>query len=152
MVDDGIAEAADGRGLRHKIWQAWQRVARDVEAEAKAKAAAAAKSGGMPSRMSASWRPTEVAPTGAQAVAVAAPRYGGSPSTALTPTPPISGSQNSAAKLSPPDFPTVDPAGNPLADGYVWFKDKASLRHVAVRVWEALEEAKQFDLRRQGLA
>jgi hypothetical protein len=56
MVEDGVTEAADGRGLRDRIWKSWQRVCRDVAAEA----AAAKPKRVPPSRISPEWRPTVV--------------------------------------------------------------------------------------------
>ena len=56
MVEDGVTEAADGRGLRDRIWKSWQRVCRDVAAEA----AAAKPKRVPPSRISPDWRPTVV--------------------------------------------------------------------------------------------
>ncbi len=58
MVEDGVTEAADGRGLRDRIWKSWQRVCRDVAAEA----AAAKPKRVPPSRISPEWRPTVVPP------------------------------------------------------------------------------------------
>ncbi len=147
----GVVAKGEKPLTANSLRQIWKRVCRDVEAEAKAKAAAAAKSGGMPSRMSASWRPTEAAPTGARAVAVVAPRYGAAPSTALTPTQPVSGSQNSTPK-SPPAFPTVDPAGNKLEEGMVWFDGEPTLLRVAQEMWRVSESGKAMDRRWQGLA
>jgi hypothetical protein len=58
MVEDGVTEAAEGRGLRDRIWKSWQRVRRDVAAEA-----AAAKAKRVPpSRVSPEWRPALVPP------------------------------------------------------------------------------------------
>jgi len=58
MVEDGVTEAADGRGLRDRIWKSWQRVCRDVASEA-----TAAKPKRLPpSRISPDWRPTVVPP------------------------------------------------------------------------------------------
>jgi hypothetical protein len=58
MVEDGVTEAADGRGLRDRIWKSWQRVCRDVASEA----AAARPKRVPPSRISPDWRPTVVPP------------------------------------------------------------------------------------------
>src|ERR1700744_4486275 len=58
MIEDGITEAAEGRGLRDRIWKSWQRVCRDVAAEA----AAAKPKKGPPSRISPDWRPPVVPP------------------------------------------------------------------------------------------
>ena len=58
MIEDGITEAAEGRGLRDRIWKSWQRVCRDVAAEA----AAAKPKKVPPSRISPDWRPTVVPP------------------------------------------------------------------------------------------
>jgi hypothetical protein len=58
MVEDGVTEAADGRGLRDRIWKSWQRVCRDIAAEA----AAAKPKRVPPSRISSDWRPTVVPP------------------------------------------------------------------------------------------
>jgi hypothetical protein len=58
MIEDGITEAAEGRGLRDRIWKSWQRVCRDEAAEA----AAAKPKKVPPSRISPDWRPTVVPP------------------------------------------------------------------------------------------
>ncbi len=57
MVEDGVTEAAEGRGLRDRIWKSWQRVKRDVVA-----AAAAKPKRVPPSRISPDWRPPIVPP------------------------------------------------------------------------------------------
>ena len=68
MIEDGITEAAEGRGLRDRIWKSWQRVCRDVAAEA----AAAAPKRTPPSRISPDWRPTVVPPPPIRATPAAA--------------------------------------------------------------------------------
>ena len=64
MIEDGITEAAEGRGLRDRIWKSWQRVCRDVAAAAAAKPRRVP-----PSRISPDWRPTTVPPRPAAATA-----------------------------------------------------------------------------------
>jgi hypothetical protein len=58
MVEDGVTEASEGRGLRDRIWKSWQRVCRDVAAEV----AAAKPKKVPPSRIPPEWRPTVVPP------------------------------------------------------------------------------------------
>jgi hypothetical protein len=58
MIADGITDAPAGRGLRDRIWKAWQRVCRDVEREA----AAAKPVRKYPSRIAPDWRPAIVPP------------------------------------------------------------------------------------------
>ena len=78
MVEDGVTEAADGRGLRDRIWKSWQRVCRDVEAEAAAKP----KRRVPPSRISPDWRPTVVP----QRQPAPAPPPAGPPARSLVPS------------------------------------------------------------------
>jgi len=58
IVEDGVTEAADRRGLRDRIWKSWQRVCRDVASDA----AGATPKRVPPSRISPDWRPTVVPP------------------------------------------------------------------------------------------
>ena len=69
MVEDGVTEATDGRGLRDRIWKSWQRVCRDVAAEA----AVAKPKRVPPSRISPDWRPTVVSQRAVASVQQPAP-------------------------------------------------------------------------------
>jgi hypothetical protein len=116
MVEDGVTEAADGRGLRDRIWKSWQRVCRDVAAEA----AAAKPKRVPPSRISPEWRPTVV------------------PQKAVSPIPkPVSAAPQPfaapAAAGPPPPDPRIDPTLPPSAQDslrrlYKDFDDVANSR------------------------
>lgn len=66
-----------------------------------------------PSRMSREWRPSVVS-------------YGSAPATVAIPSfDPV------PQALTVDDLPTVDPAGAPLSEGRVWYRDKSLSRHAA---------------------
>jgi hypothetical protein len=81
-----------------------------------------------PSRMSPEWRPQEVVQTPP-------------PSSNLSRQVAVVG----GAPAAEPEFATVDPAGTPLAPGYVFYNGKVMLRYVAEQVARALRQAREWD-------
>jgi hypothetical protein len=61
MIEDRVATPVDGRSLREKIWQVWQRVESDVHVAAEA-IKPKPVGGKFPSRIPADWRPQAVTP------------------------------------------------------------------------------------------
>jgi hypothetical protein len=82
--------------------------------------------------MSPNWRPQEVQLPGPPRTAVVA-------SGALLPA------SASAPDTGPPDFPTVDPSGAPLAEGHVFYRGRSMPRSAAENLVDIDRQSIEMD-------
>ncbi len=132
MLHDGMQGRGGVTPTPKAVSKVWHRVCRDIEAETRA--APPPRSGVKPpSRISPSWRPQLVSPT---------ERGGGAGTPPRLALPPPSQSHSTAVGVvgprsapidieAPFEFPTVDPDGNPIAAGRVFYQGRVMTRHAA---------------------
>ncbi len=129
LVQEMLRDGLQGRGgavpTPKAVTKVWQRVCRDMQAGAAAPAVGPKRK--PPSHISPEWRPVVVpaasghCSTRASAPAPLAPASNGSGGLPAKPT----------SMEAPFDFPTVDPDGNPLPEGMVFYEGRARPRHGA---------------------
>ena len=128
----GIKNTKGHAPSRDSVRKAWATVCRDVAKAEALKRQNRPIGGKFPSRMSPNWRPQEVQLPGPPRTAVVA-------SGALLPA------SASAPDTGPPDFPTVDPSGAPLAEGHVFYRGRSMPRSAAENLVDIDRQSIEMD-------
>ena len=125
LHEDLRALGESGAASLKNVCNIWQRVCRDVDAAPQRQKRL------MPSRLPRDWRPQVVPPA----------ELAGAAGSALVPSQSRSLRIGEVGPRPPPidmdaplEFPTVDPAGNPLEEGWVFYRGKAMTRRAAGQI------------------
>lgn len=135
MAEDGVSSARSIRLTEKNVRDTWQRVAADVRILADAQAALTAARPPRPPVNQPPLAAVQPLPFRSQEV---------------LPTFRTPASSPLAEDVPAPDFPTVDPSGNPLPDGKVFYAGRVVSRVVAEMKDQLLREFREMDRASDG--